>query len=77
MSTAERQVRAAGPRLPTPAELNRATARTAAALADPDSTLADIYRLAELEAATLHAFERRRGSQVQADLGHWLAAEAG
>jgi hypothetical protein len=72
-----RQARAAGPRLPSPAELRRATARTAAAIADPASTAVDVYRAAEAEEATVLAFMQGRGSQMQADLEHWREAEAG
>lgn len=61
------QTRAAGPRLPSLAELNRATKATAAAIADPDATVHDIHQAAELEAATVHAFWRR-GRSAQAEL---------
>jgi hypothetical protein len=59
---------AAGPRLPTLGELNRATAVTAAAIADPASTAADIQRAAELEAATLHAYWQTPGAQAKYEL---------
>jgi hypothetical protein len=68
--------RLAGPRLPTPAELRRATARTRAVMRDPAATPADRLHAAELEAAIVHAFQRGRGSQVQADLEHWLGGHA-
>jgi len=45
----------AGPQLPTPADLDAATAATAAAIADRTATRADIERLAEAEAATYAA----------------------
>ncbi len=47
MSASQR--RAAGPRLPSRAELNRATKATAAAIADPNASVQDIHRAAELE----------------------------
>jgi hypothetical protein len=43
-------------------------------LDDPQSTVADAYRSAELEAATLHAFEQRPGNQAKADLERYLEA---
>jgi len=73
---ASRRTRPEGPRLPTPAELRRATNRTLEVLADPAADGMDRYYAAELEEATLRAFERRRGSQVQADLEHWLSGHA-
>ena len=57
-----------GPRLPTMGELNRATAVTAAMIADPASTAADIQRAAELEAATLHAYWQTPGAQAKYEL---------
>ena len=71
-----RRTRPEGPQLPSIAELVRATARTRAVLSHPEAALADRYCAAALEGATLHAFERRRGSQAQADLEHWLAGHA-
>jgi hypothetical protein len=62
------RARAAGPQLPTLADLNRATAHTAATLADPAATVQDASRAAELEAATLHAFWHRPGPQAKAAL---------
>ncbi len=62
------QTRAAGPRLPSRAELNRATRATAAAIADPNASMQDIHRAAELEAATLHAYEHHHGKQAKAEL---------
>ncbi len=59
-----------GPRLPTLGELNRATAVTAATIADPASTAADIHRAAELEAATLHAYWQTPGAGAKAELEH-------
>jgi hypothetical protein len=63
-----RPARAEGPRLPTLTELNRATAATAATIADPASTVTDIHRAAELEAATLHAYWQTPGVQAKAEL---------
>lgn len=54
-----------GPKLPTLAQLNRATAHTASVLADPHATLTDRHRAAELEAATLHAFWRTHGARAK------------
>lgn len=47
---------AAGPPLPDPADLDRATRAMADVLADPEATLQDVQHAAELEAATLHAY---------------------
>ena len=66
MSASQR--RAAGPRLPSRAELNRATKATAAAIADPNASVQDIHRAAELEAATLHACWQTPGMQGKAEL---------
>jgi hypothetical protein len=60
--------RAEGPRLPTLAELNRATRATSEVIAEPDSTATDIYRAAELEAATLHAYWHTGGWTAKAEL---------
>jgi hypothetical protein len=62
------QTRAAGPRLPSRAELNRATKTTTAAIADPNASVQDIHRAAELEAATLHAYWQTPGMQAKAGL---------
>ncbi len=62
------QTRAAGPKLPTRAALLRATAQTAATLKDPDATIQDIHRAAELEAATLHAYWQTPDAQAKAEL---------
>ena len=58
------QTPAAGPRLPSRAELNRATRATA----DPSASVQDIHRAAELEAATLHAYWQTPGAQAKAEL---------
>ncbi len=62
------QTRAAGPRRPTRAALNRATTATAAAIADPNASVQDVHRAAELEAATLHAYWQTPGVQAKAEL---------
>ena len=46
---------AEGPQLPGPADLDAATAATAAAIADRSASLADVERLAEAEAAAYAA----------------------
>ncbi len=68
------QTRTEGPRLPTRAEVIRASKATAAILADPDATLADLYPAAEAEAATFHAYEHRHGAQVRAELEREIEA---
>jgi len=50
-----RELEAEGPQLPTPADLDAATAATAAAIADCTATRAEVERLAEAEAATYAA----------------------
>jgi hypothetical protein len=72
-----RRERAAGPRLPTTAELYRATEATQAVLSDPAATAQDRYRAAEREEATARAFNQRHGSQSRADLERWREMEAG
>ena len=57
--------RVEGPQLPTRADLDQATAMTAAAIADPASTPADIYRAADLEAAVLSAYWHVPGAQAE------------
>jgi hypothetical protein len=71
-ATTSRRTRPEGPRLPYPSELELATARTRAVLQDPASTPADKLRAAEAEAAAVQAYKHSRGSQVQANLEHWL-----
>jgi hypothetical protein len=66
MSASQR--RAAGPQLPSRAELNRATRATAAVIADPGASVQDVHRAAELEAATLHAYWQKPGPQAKAEL---------
>ena len=59
------QARAEGPQLPVLADLDSATAVTAAAIADPASTPADIYLAAEIEAAILSAYWHAPGAQAE------------
>ena len=59
------QARVEGPELPTRADLERATAVTAAAIADPASGPVDIYRAAEMEAAILSAYWHVPGAQAE------------
>ena len=68
------RARAEGPRLPTLAELRRATAETAATMADPKASVHDKYAAAEREASALHAFEHTPGNQAKADLELYLEA---
>ena len=60
-------VQAAG--LPTRADLDAATARTAAAIADPASTLMDVHRAAELEEAAFLAYLERPGAEAELAAG--------
>jgi hypothetical protein len=62
------RAQAEGPKLPSLAALNQATRATAAALADPEMTVWDVYRAAELEAATLHAYWQTPGVQAKHEL---------
>ena len=48
--------------LPTRADLDAATAATAAAIADPEASLAAVERAAELEEAVLTAYLQRPGA---------------
>jgi len=61
--------------LPTRAELDAATARTAAAIADPSASRADVERAAELEEEAYLAYLRRPGAD--AELQAEAEAEAG
>ena len=56
---------AEGPQLPTRADLDQATAMTAAAIADPASTPAGIYRAADMDAAVLSAYWHAPGAQAE------------
>jgi hypothetical protein len=71
------QTRAMGPKLPSAAALRRATAETAARLKDPNADIQEIYRAAEREAATLHAFWQTHGNQAKAELETEPEAVAG
>jgi len=51
--------------LPTRADLDAATARTAAALADPSMSRADVERAAELEEAAHLAYLQRPGADAE------------
>jgi hypothetical protein len=52
-------------RLPTRADLDAATARTAAAIADPHASRADVERAAELEEAVHLAYLTRPGADAE------------
>jgi hypothetical protein len=52
-------------RLPTRADLDAATAATAAAIADPAVSLAGVKRLAELEEAVYAAYLERPGADAE------------
>jgi hypothetical protein len=58
-----------GPDLPALADLDAATAATAAAIADPAATPADVMAAAEAEEATLLAYARRPGAEAQLEAG--------
>jgi hypothetical protein len=55
--------------LPTRAELDAATARTAAAIADPSASPADVERAAELEEVVFVAYLRRPGAAAELEAG--------
>jgi hypothetical protein len=55
--------------LPTKADLDTATARTATAIADPAASLADVERAAELEEAAFTAYQRRPGAEAELEAG--------
>ena len=55
--------------LPTRADLDAATARTAAAISDPSASLADVERAAEMEEATLIAYLQRPGAEAELEAG--------
>ena len=52
-------------RLPTRADLDAATARTAAVLADPAATRADRVHAAEMEQAVHHRYLQRPGADAE------------
>ena len=62
--------------LPTRADLDAATARTAAAIADPSATLADVERAAELEEAVLAAYAKRPGAAAELKAGLYVTEVA-
>jgi hypothetical protein len=51
--------------LPTKADLDRATERTASVIADPHASPADVQRAAQLEASIHRGFLRRSGADAQ------------
>jgi hypothetical protein len=53
------------PWLPTRADLDAATARTAAAIADPSLSLADVQRAAEFEEAVHCGYLQRPGADAE------------
>jgi hypothetical protein len=55
--------------LPTMADLDAATAATAAAIADPLASLADVERAAELEEAVFIAYLGRPGAEAELEAG--------
>jgi len=55
--------------LPTRDDLDSATARTAAAIADPSASPADRERAAELEEAVFAAYLRRPGAAAELEAG--------
>lgn len=59
------QTHVEGPQLPTRADLDRATAVTAATIADPACGPVDIYRAAEVEAAILSAYWHVPGAEAE------------
>jgi hypothetical protein len=65
MKQPEYEHAAEGRQLPTRADLDQATAMTAAAIADPASTPADICHAANLEAAVLSAYWHAPGAQAE------------
>ena len=55
--------------LPTRADLDAATAATAAVIADPSASLADVERAAELEEAVFAAYLQRPGAEAELEAG--------
>ena len=55
--------------LPTRADLDAATARTAAAIASPSASLADVERAAELEEAAFAAYLQRPEAAAELEAG--------
>ena len=62
--------------LPTRADLDAATARTAAAIADPSASLADVERAAELEESVLAAYSKRPGAAAELNAGLYVTEVA-
>jgi hypothetical protein len=62
--------------LPTRADLDAATAKTAAALADPAATFAEREHAAEMERATLILYLQRPGADAELQLEAELEAGA-
>jgi hypothetical protein len=62
--------------LPTRADLDAATARTAAAIADPRISPADVERAAELEEAVHCGYLRRPGADAELQAEAELEADA-
>jgi hypothetical protein len=63
--------------LPTRADLDAATARTAAAIADPDVGLVGVERTAELEEAAHLAYLERPGADAELQAEAEAELEAG
>jgi hypothetical protein len=59
----------AGPQLPVRADLDVATAATAAAIADPDATVLDVHQAAELEEATFTAYLHHPEAEAELEAG--------
>jgi hypothetical protein len=55
--------------LPARADLDAATAATAAAIADPSASLADVERAAKLEEAVFIAYLGRPGAEAELEAG--------
>ena len=55
--------------LPTRADLDAATAATAAVIADPSACPADVERAAEIEEAVFAAYLRRPGAEAELEAG--------
>lgn len=55
--------------LPTRADLDAATVATAAAIADPSASLADVQRAAELEEAAFTAYAEQPGAEAELEAG--------
>jgi hypothetical protein len=62
--------------LPSKADLDAATARTAAAIADPAASPADVQRAAELEQAVHWRYLRRPGADAELQAEAELEAAA-